>query len=303
LPEGSAARPILITGASGTLGRAFARVSAERQLSHVLLARSDMDIADPAGVEAALERHAPWAVVNASGYVRIDAAEADAERCFRENTTGPLVLARACARRGIPLLTFSSDQVFAGERTTPWLESDATDPLNVYGRSKAEAEAAVLAAHLGAMVVRTSAFFGPWDVHNFVATTVRALAAGDEIVVADDERVSPTYVPDLVDVCIDLLVDAESGLWHLANVGDVSWAEFAQQAAAAFGVDPSTLRPRPAHALGSVARRPRYGVLGSERAMLMPTLDDALRRMVAASRRARPVPDDSALQVSNATGR
>ena len=301
LPEGSAA-PILITGASGTLGRAFARACAERHLAYRLLTRGEVDIADPAAVEAAIGRHSPWAVINASGYVRIDAAEADAERCFRENTAGPVVLARQCAARGIALLTFSSDQVFSGERTTPWLESDSTAPLNVYGRSKAEAEVAVLAEHPGAMVVRTSAFFGPWDVYNFVAATLRALAAGEEVPAADDERISPTYVPDLVKVCIDLLIDAESGLWHLANVGDVSWAEFARQAAARAGIDASRLRPCAAEALGQVAARPRFGVLGSERAALMPPLEDALHRYVLAVGQRPAIAGDPALQVANFSG-
>ena len=302
LPEGSPA-PILITGATGTLGRAFARACEDRHLSYRLLSRAEMDIADPAAVEAAIAQHEPWAVINASGYVRIDAAESDAERCYRENTIGPRVLARQCAARGLQLLTFSSDQVFSGVRTTPWLESDATGALNVYGRSKADAEVAVLQEHPGAMVVRTSAFFGPGDAYNFVATTLRALAAGEDVVVADDERISPTYVPDLVKVCLDLLIDAESGLWHLANVGDVSWAEFARLAAAQAGVDSGRLRGCPAEARGLVAKRPRFGVLGSERASLMPSLDDALRRFVLALGEQPVIRDDPARQVANAANR
>jgi len=301
LPEGSAA-PILISGASGTLGRAFARACAERHLSYRLLTRGEMDIADSASVAAALELHRPWAVINASGYVRIDAAETEPDRCHRENTIGPTVLARHCAGRGIALQAFSSDQVFSGESTRPWVESDPTAPLNAYGRSKADAEVAVLAEHPAAMVIRTSAFFGPWDPYNFVAGTLRALAAGEEVRVADDERISPTYVPDLVKVCLDLLIDAESGLWHLANVGDVSWAELADRAAALAGVDASGLQPCAAEALGLIVPRPRYGVLGSERAALMPSLDDALQRFMSAVREQRATVDDTALQAAVSAG-
>ena len=111
---------------------------------------------------------------------------------------GPQVLAERCAAAAIALVTFSSDQVFDGSIARPRVESDAVRPLNVYGRSKAAAEARVREAHPAALVIRTSAFFGPWDEHNFLAQALRALARGEPFTAADDVRVSPTYVPDLV---------------------------------------------------------------------------------------------------------
>ena len=132
--------------------------------------------------------------------MRIDAAESDRERCMRENALGPAVLAEACARVGIRLVTFSSDQVFDGRGARPWVESDAPAPLNVYGASKAAAERDVLARCPDAMVVRTSAFFGPWDRHNFVFHALGALARRELFRAAADKRVSPTYLPDLVNV-------------------------------------------------------------------------------------------------------
>ena len=132
----------------------------------------------------------------------------DRARCFRENTGGPRVLAEVCAARKVALLTFSSDLVFdggkKGESTT---KADVPAPLNVYGESKAEAERAVLGAHPGALMIRTSAFFGPWDEHNFVTRCLRALASGACWTAADDAMVSPMYVPDLVDASLDLLID------------------------------------------------------------------------------------------------
>ena len=273
--------PILVSGATGTLGQAFATICAQRNIACRLLDRNAMDIADPASVAAAIARWKPWAIVNASGHVGIDEAETDAERCMRENSLGPATLADACTAAGIRLLTFSSDQVFDGRGGRAWVESDATAPLNVYGRSKALAEREVLARCAQAMVVRTSAFFGPWDRHNFVFHALAALARGETFRAASDHHVSPTYVPDLVHVCLDLLIDGETGIWHLANVGDVSWAELAQRAAEMAGLDPAGVQPCPGAMLGQVAARPRHGVLASERASLMPPLDDALRRFLA----------------------
>jgi dTDP-4-dehydrorhamnose reductase len=272
------ARPLLITGATGTLGRAFARVCHTRAIPYRLLGRSQMDIADPASVGAALAELEPWAVVNAAGYVRVDDAEADAIVCMRENAFGPSTLASACARRGVGLLTFSSDLVFDGSARRPYVESDGPAPLNVYGRSKLEAERSVLAACPSALVVRTSAFFGPWDEHNFMTAALRALAAGDAFTAAADANVSPTYVPDLVNASLDLLIDGESGIWHLSNQGGVTWAELARRAARLFGMDAGLVEARPTRSLGQAAARPLYSVLGSERGALLPTLDDALSR-------------------------
>jgi len=275
----AAARPLLIAGGAGTLGQAFGRRCELRGLAYLLLTRSEMDIADEHSVEAALALHGGWAVINAAGYVRVDDAELDRERCFRENTHGPAVLARACAERGIELLTFSSDLVFDGQKGEPYDEESETAPLNVYGASKAAAEAAVLAEHPKALVVRTSAFFGPWDPHNFVTRTLRALMAGEPWAAAADAVVSPTYVPDLVDASLDLLIDREAGIWHLANKGAVTWAELARLAAESTGLDGSLIRECSQQELGPAAR-PRYSVLRSRRADLMPPLEHAIRRYV-----------------------
>jgi len=271
-------RPLLITGATGTLGRAFSRLCDIRALPHRLTTRQELDIARPEAVAALLDELQPWAVINTAGYVRVDDAETDAERCLRENARGPAVLASMCAERGIRLVTFSSDLVFDGSKGAPYVESDAVAPLNVYGRSKAEAEREVLAAHPDALVIRASAFFGPWDEYNFVTIALRELEAGHPFAAASDSVVSPTYVPDLVNGTLDLLVDGECGVWHLANPGAVSWAELAERAAALAGISTRKLVRMPTAAFGQPAPRPGYSVLGSERGVLLPSLDDALVR-------------------------
>lgn len=275
---GTDATPILITGASGTLGRAFARICRKRNLAYRLLSRQDMDITDADSVERALARHKPWAVINTAGYVRVDEAEGDIERCLRENAIGPAILAAACARHGVHLTTFSSDLVFDGTLGRPYVESDPVAPLNVYGRSKADAEQRVQDKHPGALVVRTSAFFGPWDKHNFVTLALQALERGESFRAASDLSVSPTYVPDLVHACLDLAIDGECGVWHLSNVGAISWAGLAEKAAQAAGIDASRLEALPGARLGFSAARPRHVPLHSERGVLLPALDNALAR-------------------------
>ncbi|MCC3157689.1 SDR family oxidoreductase [Hymenobacter sp. 15J16-1T3B] len=272
------ARPLLITGAQGTLGRAFRRVCEVRNLHYVALSRHELDIADPVAVELALAAHQPWAVVNAAGYVRVDEAERDPAQCYRANTTGPKVLAQACAHRGVQLLTFSSDLVFDGQQSVPYTEDDTKGPLNVYGRSKSLAERDVLTAMPGALVVRTSAFFGPWDEYNFVHFALQALRGGRTFEAAADLQVSPTYVPDLVNTALDLLIDEEHGIWHVANRGAYTWARLAQLAAEAAGLDTALVQPQPAAAFGWPAPRPAFSALSSSRGIVLPSVEDGLGR-------------------------
>ncbi|MBA3771413.1 MAG: sugar nucleotide-binding protein [Ramlibacter sp.] len=270
-------RPLLITGATGTLGQAFARFCELRGLPYRLLSRADMDIADPNSVAAALERWQPWAVINTAGYVRVDDAEHE-PRQWRENVLGPVQLAQECGRRGVRLMSFSSDLVFDGAKTSPYVETDTPAPLNAYGRAKHEAERGILQHTPDALLIRTAAFFGPWDRHNFVAQGLELLRRGERWRAAEDQCVSPTYVPDLAQASLDLLVDGEQGLWHLTNRGEVSWARFAQMAAEAASLDMRRVEGVASSDLGHMAARPRYSALTSERHLLMPKLEDALCR-------------------------
>ena len=281
-------QPVLILGATGTLGRALARGCAHRALSHVLTDRAGLSLDDPGSIAAALDRHQPWAVVNAAGWVRVDEAESDPEGCLRANKLGAIALGSACRERGIPLVTFSSDLVFDGAMDRPYEEGDPTRPLNVYGRSKAEAEEALLAMG-GNLVIRTAAFFSPHDPHNFAAKVIETLRRGEVVTAPDDQVVSPTYVPDLVDATLDLLIDGETGIWHLANAGGLSWRDFGRAVAARAGLDDALVRGVATRELGLPAARPRWSVLGSARGIILPSLEDALDRLGAhLARRPRP---------------
>lgn len=269
---------LMITGATGTLGRAVARMCRLRGIAYRLLSRQDMDIAERSSVDAALDRWRPWALVNAAGFVRVDDAEVESDTCLRESSDGPATLASSCAERGIALVTFSSDLVFDGTAARPYVESDLPRPLNVYGMSKARAESQVLAAMPDALVIRTSAFFSPHDGYNFVTRTLRALQNDETVDAADDMTVSPTYVPDLVDEVLNLLLDGESGIWHLVNEGAITWYELACRVAKRAGLDTQRIIARSSAELGLGAARPRYSALASERAQLLPSLDDAIER-------------------------
>ncbi len=264
-----AARPILITGATGTLGQAFARICAHRGLPFVLTSRADLDITDEASIAAAFARTRPWAVINTAGFVRVADAEREADECFRTNAAGPELLARACKLHSLPLVTFSSDLVFDGQLGRSYVEADATAPAGAYGRSKAEAEARLLAADSDALIIRTSAFFGPWDRHNFLFDTIERMQRGEEVVASGSTTVSPTYVPDLVHAALDLLLDEEKGIWHLTNQGAVSWHDLAREVASMAGVSARTVRRADGDSAIDTS-------LTSDRGLLLRPLGDAL---------------------------
>ena len=264
LPIGisSRARPLLITGATGTLGQAFARICAHRGLAFVLTSREQLDVGDAASIAAALDRVRPWALINAAGFIR-------GNETFAINVIGPELLARACKLHGLPLVTFSSDLVFDGALGRAYVEPDAPAPLCAYGRSKAEAEERLMAIGADALIVRTSAFFGPWDRGNFLFSTIERLKRGEEVVACDRTIVSPTYVPDLVHAALDLLLDEETGIWHLTNQGAVSWHELAREAAAMAKVD--------RHRIRGANGGPRIDTsLSSSRGLLLRPLTQAL---------------------------
>jgi dTDP-4-dehydrorhamnose reductase len=271
-------RPLAIVGATGTLGSAFARLCDVRGIPYHVLTRSEVDITDPKSVDEMLDITSPWALVNCAGYVRVDEAERNPDECFRTNVTGPAVLASGCTRHGVELLTFSSDLVFDGLARSPYTEDDMPAPLSVYGKSKMEMEQRVREILPRALVVRTSAFFGPWDEHNFVTASLRALRAGRTIRVLGDVTISPTYIVDLVHAALDLLIDDEHGIWHLANEGVLTWAMLARRAARSAGVTTGKIDAIPMHRFDCLAQRPKYSALASIRGRLLPSLNDALLR-------------------------
>jgi dTDP-4-dehydrorhamnose reductase len=287
--------PLLVVGA-GTLGHAFIDVCRVRGLRAVVARRQDVDFANPGAVDALIERVAPWAVVNAAGYTRVEAAEREPEACREANVLLPQYLARACRRSGVPLLMFSSHLVFDGTERRPYTEEDEPRPLSVYGTAKRDAERLVLEMMpSGALVVRTGAFFGGWSNSTCLARLLSALGAGRAFSAATDTVVTPTYVPDLVHASLDLLVDGERGLWHVTNEGPTTWFEFARRAAATIDLPASLVTPATGAEVWPGVARPRFSALASGRARLLRSVDAALAAWAAEhSGRAREVVDECA---------
>ncbi|MBS7564053.1 SDR family oxidoreductase [Mucilaginibacter sp. Bleaf8] len=273
--------PMLIIGKSGKLGNAFARLCDLRGIKYQLVGRQEMDITNLIQVEKMIQEHKPWAIVNTAGFDKVDAAEAESKACFLLNTYGAQNLAVLCKKYGIKLLTFSTDHVFDGRKNKPYTESDIKAPLNIYGHSKALAEKSILKENPDTLVIRTSDFFSPWDKDNFVHLALDSLQNNREFVAASDVLVSPTYLPDLIRLSLDLLLDDENGVWHLTNQGAVTWATLAYAVAEQGGFDTNLIKPTSVNSLGLIAPRPSYSVLRSEKGAVMPSLEEGLQQYFA----------------------
>lgn len=272
-------QPLLIIGKTGTLGSAFGRICQDRHIHHRLVSREDLDITDREQIDRVIRELNPWAIINTAGFVRVDDAETcSTKECFLSNLRGPSLLAEAAGKHGVRLLTFSTDLVFDGRKNAPYVESDPVSPLNMYGKSKARAEAAISRINPHALIIRTSSFFGPWDQYNFAFHVLKSLTEQKRIRVADDVYISPTYVPDLVNECLDLLLDHESGVLHLVNHGTVSWAGFAREIADMAGLDAGLIDAVPVKQMPFQAPRPRNSSMLSEKGVRLPTVRNALER-------------------------
>lgn len=265
---------LLVIGASGQLGRAFARAAAETLPGVTLTAagRADIDLADPANVAEPLVARRFDAVVNFAAYHQTDDAEANAAAAFAMNAQAVRAIALVCAEKDVPFYHVSTDYVFGGddERATPYRENDAMAPLNVYGASKALGETLARNAHGRTVILRVASLFGVPDPNrpggNFVETMLRVAAAGKPLRVVDDQIMSPTNAGTAAAILARLIAaGVDSGTYHSVNSGCVSWFGFAEEIFRQAGVA-ADLTPVPSSAYPTPALRPRYSVLDNAKA-------------------------------------
>ncbi|AIA70393.1 dTDP-4-dehydrorhamnose reductase [Pectobacterium atrosepticum] len=218
---------ILLTGANGQLGRCFQ----DRLPTHWQIWSTDaneLDITDLTQIEAAIARYQPDAIVNAAAYTAVDKAESESVLAEKINVTGPHNLATVAHEKGIRLVHVSTDYVFDGNATTPYLESSTTNPLSVYGKTKLAGEQAVTKAAPDAIIVRTAWVFSEYG-NNFVKTMLRLAKERDALSIVADQKGCPTYAGDLAQAIISLIEkNAECGIYHYCGDKEVSWYEFAK---------------------------------------------------------------------------
>jgi dTDP-4-dehydrorhamnose reductase len=268
---------LLVTGAGGGLGRAFC----ERVPPHhdvVSLSHGELDIGDHAAVMRTLLPLAPDAIVNCAAYTRVDDCEAAPERAYHANAVGPQNLALAARRTGSMLLHVSTDYVFDGEKEDAYDELDPPHPASVYARSKLAGEGLVERFQPESFIVRTGYVYGGGS--DYLTRAVRALSDGEDAGGLADRTGTPTFVLDLADRLLPLVLSRRFGTYHIAGPEPTTWFEVMERAKR-FGDLPGRVVPQQAAELGLPAPRPRNSSLVSVFATEagiepLPPLDESL---------------------------
>lgn len=273
---------ILVTGVSGQLGTAF---RAKLGTSAEYLDRSTLDLSKRGRARAVIREREPSLVINCAAYTAVDRAEDEEELATTVNASAVAEMAEACREVDARFVTYSTDYVFDGAKSEPYVESDPTRPINAYGRSKLAGERSALEAFDQTLVIRTSWVMSGTH-RNFAAVMLDLIREGDVSVVAD-QRGRPTMVRDLVLGTLDALEAGASGVLHLTNAGTTTWYDLARTVAEMAGLDPDRVAPCSTADYPTAARRPRNSVLDSERLedlgiSPLPDYHDALEEAVHA---------------------
>ena len=268
-------RSILIAGRNGQLARCLRDLAVLRGLPATALGRRELDLEAHEGVGKMIASVAPSMIINTAALTAVDQAESEVAKAFSINRDGAAALADAAWQMNIPFVHISTDYVFDGTKPEPYDESDVPAPLNVYGASKLAGEAAVLAAHPLATVIRCSWLCSPYGT-NFVRTMLRLCETRPVVRVVQDQRGSPTFAPDLAAAILRIaersLADDRrtvAGIFHLAGQGETTWHGFAEaifQGLARRGMREPRLEAISTEEYPTAARRPRNSGLDSSRA-------------------------------------
>jgi len=284
-PESLMTGTVLVTGASGRLAAFVAAAFGDGPVT--ALTRAELDITDPVAVRRAVADLHPAVVVNCASYNNVDGAEDAPAEALGINATGVRSLARAAEACGAALVHYSTDFVYSGDGTEPYVEADAPSPRSNYAASKLLGEWFVLNAPRS-YVLRVESLFGcgaDWaGPKSTLDAMVEAMRALREVRVFTDRVVSPSYMPDVARATRHLVdSQAEPGLYHCVNSGHASWKDVAVEAARVLGVTPQLVEMTTAQVTFR-ASRPTYCALSNRKlaqaGFEMPTWRDALRRWI-----------------------
>ena len=245
---------VLVTGCEGQLGWDVLRRLEELAVESRGVDLRDFDLTDGPAVKAYVQEYAPDVIVHCAAYTAVDKAESEPAVCAAVNGDGTMNVVRAALSVGAKLVYISTDYVFSGKGDRPWETDDPYDPQNVYGLSKVQGEIAVRSLMKRYFLLRISWLYG---LHgkNFVRTMRRLGREKSEIRVVDDQIGSPTYSVDVARVICDLIGTEKFGIYHVANEGYISWADFAEMIMAGSGIDCRVI-PVPSREYPTPARRP-----------------------------------------------
>ncbi|NHA04769.1 dTDP-4-dehydrorhamnose reductase [Mucilaginibacter sp. HC2] len=221
---------IVVFGASGQLGQCLKKVSGEKGISTIIFPpEAEANILDTDAIAKVFEQYKPAYVINCAAYTAVDKAEDDVDTARKINKTGAANLAQACKQYGAILVHTSTDFVFKGDKPYPLVETDAADPISIYGLTKLEGERDVINILPKHFIIRTSWLYSEYG-NNFVKTMLKLGAERDELKIIADQVGTPTYAIDLAAAILDIITSGSEsfGIYHYSNEGVTSWYDFAK---------------------------------------------------------------------------
>lgn len=281
---------VLIIGKNGQVATYLRRALSD-EFSLVVMGRDQLDLAEPAGVADKLAEVAPSLIINAAAYTAVDRAEQERDAAFAINRDSVAKIAQFCAQTGTLLIHYSTDYVFSGDASVPYLESDQTGPTGVYGLSKLEGEQAILSVNAPAIILRTSWVYSNHG-KNFYKTMLSLAKDRNELSVVADQIGSPTYAGSIAAATKSLIHTLTvpggfhqelAGVYHFTCQGQTSWCEFAKALFEQNGFDEISVNPIPSCEYPTPAQRPAFSVLNGGKLRLkfdveLPHWKDALRQ-------------------------
>lgn len=220
---------ILLTGVNGQVGHALQQNFAQHSTVVAALDRTQLDLTDTSAIRRTVQEIQPDLIINPAAYTAVDKAESEPDLAYAINATAPQVLAEEAAQLNARLIHFSTDYVYAGNKPGVYVESDATQPLSVYGKSKLAGEEAIRATGIPHLIFRTSWVYGAYG-KNFMKTILRLAAEREELRIVADQFGAPTSSTSIAQAVL-AIIDAwqhQTGTYHLVNFGETSWHGFAQ---------------------------------------------------------------------------
>ena len=282
-------KKVLITGATGQLGSELKEITMhhETMFQYFYKGSADLDITQLDSVREFVDRNSIEYIINCAAYTMVDLCESNVEKCDAVNHLGAENLAKVAAEFNCKLIHISTDYVFDGTANTPYKENEAVNPLSVYGRSKVEAEKAVMNIAPNSIIIRTAWLYSSFKA-NFVKTMLRLMQEREELTIVNDQHGTPTYTKDLAEAIIIILEKAEQGEWkkgiyHFSNLGETTWYGFAKKIKELANIENCRLKPIETKDYPTPAVRPMYTVLDKTKIQnafhfIIPHWEESLER-------------------------
>lgn len=273
---------VLVTGANGQLGQALQFIAPQYpEIQFHFLGSDTLDITNPDAIDTAFKKIKPDYCINAAAYTAVDKAESETEKAHLINVSGAKNIAEACHNHATTLLHISTDFVFDGKKSTPYSETDSTNPQGIYGATKREGEIAIGQTMQAYFIIRTSWLYSQFG-NNFMKTMLRLGKEKTELNVVNDQIGTPTHAVDLAAMLVDIIKSNSHnyGIYNFSNQGSISWYDFAKKIFELNNIS-IALHPIPTEQYPTPAQRPKYSVLDkskikSEFKVMIPTWDQAL---------------------------